>query len=113
MGPWASAVIAVASLVGVFIMVMGFRGLIEAMENFSGRCVTCARTTLLPLPAQSHECWRCHYTALLHALAGPASVHPPHLARAWRHRSVSVVVESLDDGRPAPDLGDMLLSKSA
>jgi len=78
MGPWASAVIAVASLVAVFFMVMGFRGLIEAVDRFSGRCVTCARTTLLPLPAQRHECWRCHYALLRHPLASRASLRHPH-----------------------------------
>jgi rRNA maturation endonuclease Nob1 len=78
MGPWASAVIAVASLVAVFFMVMGFRGLIEAVDNFSGRCITCARTTLLPLPAQRHECWRCHYALLRHPLARRASVRHLH-----------------------------------
>lgn len=79
MGPWASAVIAVASLAAVFFSVMGFRGLIEAVENHSGRCVTCARRTLLPLPAQRHECWRCHYPMLLHPLARWASLRHPHV----------------------------------
>jgi len=78
MGPWASAVIALASLAAVFFTVMGFRGLIEALENFSGRCVTCARTTTLPLPAQRQQCWRCHYAVLLHALGGRASVRHGH-----------------------------------
>jgi len=76
MGPWASAVVAVASLTAVFFTVMGFRGLVEAVENFSGRCVTCSRTTMLPLPAQRHECWRCHYALLRHPRAGRASL--PH-----------------------------------
>ena len=79
MGPWASVIVAVASLAAVFFTVMGFRGLVEVVENFSGRCVSCARTTLLPLPAQRHECWRCHYALLRHPLAGRASLRHPHI----------------------------------
>lgn len=75
MGPWASAVVAVASLAAAFFAVMGFRGLIEAVENSSGRCVTCSRTTFLPLPAQRHECWRCHYGSLRHQMASVRHRH--------------------------------------
>lgn len=64
MGPWAWTVVAVAASVGVFFAVMGFRGLVDAVENFSGRCVGCGRTTLLPMSPQSHRCRRCHYGGL-------------------------------------------------
>lgn len=78
MGPWAAAIVTVASLAAVFFAVMGFRGLIEAVENFSGRCVTCGRATMLPLPTQPHQCRRCHYVSLLHPLGGRASVRHSH-----------------------------------
>jgi hypothetical protein len=61
MGLWESVVVAVATVVGVFFTVMGFRGLLEAVESFPGRCARCGRTAMLPLPSQTHECWRCHH----------------------------------------------------
>ena len=61
MGPWASAIVAIAAVLAVFVAVMGFRGLIDTIDNCSGRCGACGRTTLLPLPLESHQCWRCHY----------------------------------------------------
>jgi len=79
MGPWASVVVAVASLAAVFFIVMGFRGLIEAVDHFSGRCGTCARTALLPMPTGRRECWRCHYALLLHQLVRLASVRHRHV----------------------------------
>ena len=61
MGPWASAVMAIAALLAAFFAVMGFRGLIDAIDNYSGRCGTCGRTAVLPLPLETHQCWRCHH----------------------------------------------------
>jgi hypothetical protein len=53
--------VAIAAVLAVFVAVMGFRGLIDTIDNCSGRCGACGRTTLLPLPLGSHQCWRCHY----------------------------------------------------
>jgi hypothetical protein len=61
MGPWASVIVGIATLLAVFLAVMSFRGLIDAMDHYSGQCGACGRTTLLPLPLGSHRCWRCHY----------------------------------------------------
>jgi len=61
MGPWESVVVTIAGLAGVFFAVMGFRGLIETLDNGSGRCLRCGKAPNLPLPTQSHRCWRCHY----------------------------------------------------
>jgi hypothetical protein len=61
MGPWESAVVTLAALAAVFFAVMGFRGLLEALDRSTGRCVGCERATFLPLPPESHRCWRCHY----------------------------------------------------
>jgi ribosomal protein S27AE len=66
MGPWESAVVAVAAVTGVFFAVMGFRGLIDALDNFSGHCVDCGRVAILPLSPQRHLCLRCHYRDLSH-----------------------------------------------
>jgi hypothetical protein len=63
MGPWASAVVAVAAAAGVFFVVMGFRGLIEAIEQASGRCAQCGRVSLLPLPLGTRRCLHCHVEA--------------------------------------------------
>jgi hypothetical protein len=71
MGPWASAIVAAASLAGAFFAVMGFRGLIEALDDTSGRCARCGRAAYLPLPPRCHECRRCHYGGL--SLAHPFS----------------------------------------
>jgi hypothetical protein len=60
MGDWATAIVVVASLAGVFFAVMGFRGLIDALDSSTGRCARCGRAGLLPLPTRSHECRRCH-----------------------------------------------------
>jgi hypothetical protein len=60
MGPWASVIVGIAALLGVFFAVMGFRGLIDAIEHHACRCGECGRTTLLPLPLGSDQCWRCH-----------------------------------------------------
>jgi hypothetical protein len=61
MGPWASAIVAIAATLAVFFAVMGFRGLIDAIDHYCDRCGVCGRTTLLPLPLKSQKCWRCHY----------------------------------------------------
>ncbi|HET7530084.1 MAG TPA: hypothetical protein VFJ98_03905 [Mycobacteriales bacterium] len=68
MGPWAAATVAVTSPAGAFFAVMGFRGLIDALDGSSGRCARCGRAALLPLPT-SHECRRCHQ-ARRHATTG-------------------------------------------
>lgn len=60
MGMWAVVVVAVAVVAGVFFAVTGFRGLMEVLENYSGGCLRCGRTTMWPLPS-SHACRRCHY----------------------------------------------------
>jgi hypothetical protein len=61
MGPWASVIVGIAALLAVFFAVMGFRGLMDAIEHHSAECGACHRTTLLPLPLGSQQCWRCHY----------------------------------------------------
>jgi hypothetical protein len=64
MGPWASAIVAVSSMVAVFFVVMAFRGLIEAWDGFSGRCTGCDRVTSLPVPLRRPLCWRCRHESL-------------------------------------------------
>lgn len=61
MDGWEDAIVAAASVAAVFFAVMGFRGLIEGVEGFSGRCDDCHRATLLPPPI-SHRCWRCRHS---------------------------------------------------
>lgn len=78
MGPWASVVVAIGAVAGVFFAVMGFRGLIDTVQQFSGQCAGCGRTTLLPLPLQSHECRRCHHVDLG---LGRLMLRRPHLHR--------------------------------
>ena len=63
MGPWATAIVAIAAAAACFFALMGFRGLIEVLEDFSGRCERCGRATMLPLPPGRHECRRCHHVA--------------------------------------------------
>lgn len=72
MGPWASAIVGVAAVLVVFFAVMAFRGLMDAIDRYPGPCGACGRTTLLPLPLQSHRCWRCHYgrRGVLHLVVG-------------------------------------------
>jgi hypothetical protein len=68
---WADTIIAVASVAAVFFAVMGFRGLIEGIQKFSGRCDECHRATLLPPPI-SHRCWHCRHRSLF-SLPGQAA----------------------------------------
>jgi len=63
-GPWATVIVTAASVAGVFFTVMAFRGLIEGVEGFSGRCADCHRATMLPLPV-SHRCWQCRHQRLV------------------------------------------------
>ncbi|HET6911640.1 MAG TPA: hypothetical protein VFH54_20120 [Mycobacteriales bacterium] len=37
MGPWADAIVSVAALAAAFFAVMGFRGLLQALDFFTGR----------------------------------------------------------------------------
>lgn len=62
MGPWADTIVAAASLVAAFLAVMAFRGLMEGIEGFSGRCDGCHRVTFLPPPI-NHRCWRCRHAS--------------------------------------------------
>jgi hypothetical protein len=64
MDAWAWTIVAVASVGAMFFAVMGFRGLIETLDSFSGSCAGCGRTAMLPLPSQSHRCLRCHFGAV-------------------------------------------------
>jgi hypothetical protein len=75
MGPWASAIVAVAAVVATFITVMAFRGLLDALEGLASRCAGCGKTTLLPLPVQPHQCWHCR-----HPHAHLPRRHLPHVA---------------------------------
>jgi hypothetical protein len=70
MGPWASVIVSVASVGALFIAVMAFRGLMEAVEHATGRCDACGRTPMLPVPLRSHRCWRCHYLPARRSHAG-------------------------------------------
>lgn len=63
MGPWADTIVSVAGVAAAFLAVMAFRGLIEGLEGFSGRCDGCHRVTLFPLPI-SHRCWHCRHAHL-------------------------------------------------
>jgi hypothetical protein len=60
MGPWASTIVAIASVAALFFAVMAFRGLLEGIEGFSGRCDVCHRTPLLPPPI-SRLCRHCRH----------------------------------------------------
>lgn len=63
MDGWADTIVAVASIAALFFAVMAFRGLIEGLEGFSGRCEECDRTSLLPLPV-AHRCWHCRHQSV-------------------------------------------------
>jgi hypothetical protein len=69
MGPWASAIVAVAALTATFFVVMAFRGLIDAIDGLTARCDECGRTALLPLPVGTQHCWQCRHP----------NAHVPHL----------------------------------
>jgi hypothetical protein len=60
MDGWADAIVAAASVAAMFFAVMAFRGLLEGLEGFSGRCDGCHRATLLPPPID-HLCWHCRH----------------------------------------------------
>jgi hypothetical protein len=64
MGPWASAIVAVSGVVAVFFVVMAFRGLVETLDGFPGRCTGCGRVTSLPVPLGRPQCWRCRHDVL-------------------------------------------------
>jgi hypothetical protein len=75
MGPWEWLIVAGASLAGAFFAVMGFRGLIDALDRSSGRCTLCGRTPMLPL-SPTHECRHCHQRALsLHPFSRRVHLH--------------------------------------
>lgn len=65
MDSWAWAVVAAATALGVFVMVMAFRGLIEAVDKSCSRCAACGRIGTVPLPVTSHVCLHCHVHQLL------------------------------------------------
>lgn len=76
MDGWADTIVSVAAVAAVFFAVMGFRGLVEGFEGFSGRCEDCHRATVLPLPI-SHRCWHCRHAHVSAAQAaqGELGVH--------------------------------------
>jgi hypothetical protein len=61
MGPWASAIVAVAAFLAFVVAVFGFRGFMETVEGTGNRCGSCGRDSWLPLPVARHECWRCRH----------------------------------------------------
>jgi hypothetical protein len=65
MDPWAWAVIGAATILGMFVGVMGFRGLIDTLDQDNGRCTVCGRIAALPLPPTSHACLHCRAHRLL------------------------------------------------
>jgi len=60
MDVWAWGVVGAATALGVFVMVMAFRGLVDGLDHANGRCAACGRVATLPLPPTSHVCLRCH-----------------------------------------------------
>lgn len=63
MGPWASAIIAVAAVLAFFIAVFAFRGFMETVGRIGNRCEGCGRDGSWPLPLAPHLCWRCRHSA--------------------------------------------------
>lgn len=61
MGPWASALVAVAASVAFVITVCAFRGFMETVEGVGNRCEGCGRGRSWPLPVARHQCWRCRH----------------------------------------------------
>lgn len=75
MGPWASAIVAVAALTAVVIAVLAFRGLIEAIDGVTNRCADCGHLSLWPLPAHRHECWQCRHSSAAASLHVGRIIH--------------------------------------
>lgn len=82
MGPIAIGITVAAGLLGVFLAVMAYRGLIDDLSPRVGEsCQTCHRATLLPLPPVQ-TCWRCRHQGLQRAAA---RVHVHHEAAGHPH----------------------------
>ena len=64
MGPWASVIVAVSAVVAAFLVVMGFRGLIDAVVGVTARCSECRKAPMLPLPVSCARCWHCRHPRL-------------------------------------------------
>jgi len=60
-GPWESAIIAVAALVAVTVAVLAFRGLVESVEGLGNTCESCGRNSAWPLPVKRHQCFHCRH----------------------------------------------------
>jgi hypothetical protein len=75
MGPWASAIVAVASCVAFVIAVFAFRGFMETVEGVANRCAGCGREGRWPLPGVRHECWRCRHAAATAFVQSHRAVH--------------------------------------
>lgn len=73
MGPWASGIVAVAGVSAIFLAVMAFRGLVDALDGVTA-CAQCGKATMLPLPVSGHRCWRCR-----HPQVHVPRPHAPHL----------------------------------
>ena len=75
MGPIAIAIVVSAGVLGLFLAVMAWRGLLDDLGiTHVLRCQECQRWPLVPLPS-SHLCWRCR-----HHRANHVPVHMrPHL----------------------------------
>ena len=70
MGPWASAIVAVAAFVAFLLTVLTFRGFIETVEGIGNRCEGCGHEAWLPLPVARHQCWRCRHGSARAAHSG-------------------------------------------
>lgn len=75
MGPWASAIVAVASFVAFVIAVFAFRGFMETVEGVSNRCEGCGSERRWPLPVVRHECWRCRHGRITGMVQSRRVVH--------------------------------------
>lgn len=69
---------ALAAVLFVFTVVMGFRGLVATLVRDADHehCTCCTRVLLLPLPTSRVRCWRCRHESWAGALS---MVHPLRL----------------------------------
>jgi hypothetical protein len=69
MGPWAIAIIVSASVLGLFLADMAWRGFLDDVGTRAGfRCTQCRQFARVPLPASRH-CWHCRRSGVARAAA--------------------------------------------
>jgi hypothetical protein len=66
MGPIAITIVVCAAVLGLFLALMAWRGLLDDLSvTHALRCEECQRLPRVPLPA-SHRCWRCRHQHVAH-----------------------------------------------